>query len=448
MFRLLLLVICVSLLASLVPASPAVDGPRKVIERALEAQGGVALLKRSWQARQTREKGILFLPRPDGAILKLPFTTEQRFDESGREWGRARINSPELKFDMTMAFNGKKGWLKANDVLKERTQHQSDSIRVNTYRVRVERLISLLDDPAFIFKATGEERINGRPALGVRVSRKGRPDVLLYFDKATHLLVKSSGIYKEPDLGGKELQREIYFLDYREVDLGAPDERILKKAKIGTASTALLDFVRQRTPAAAAFKRAKELVGKLGNDDYEVRQQATAALVRLGVAAVPALEAASQNADLEVTRRAALCLARIKPKQQEEQLLAAVRLLGLRRPAGSCERLLALLPAASKQVAHEVRGALYHLAQQEGAEARVLVAALKDKDMTRRAAAEAALRKDGGAYSRQPGRRLYLREPKLPMKRVEYLDGKQIGEKEILDIQFFNRFDDNAFVIP
>ena len=49
-----------------------------------------------------------------------------------------------------------------------------------------------LRDADFQLSPAGEVKVNDRPALGLRVSRKGWPDVNVYFDKESGLVVKAA----------------------------------------------------------------------------------------------------------------------------------------------------------------------------------------------------------------------------------------------------------------
>lgn len=57
---------------------------------------------------------------------------------------------------------------------------------------------------------------------------------------------------------------------------------------------------------------AEDLVRKLGNEDYAVREDATRKLIEMGPKAVPALEAALKSEDLEVRLRAGRALSAIR----------------------------------------------------------------------------------------------------------------------------------------
>ena len=91
---------------------------------------------------------------------------------------------------------------------------------------------------------------------------------------------------------------------------------------------------------------------------------------------------------------------------------------------------------------------LLDVALRDGKPDPVLVKALDDKDPKRRAAAAAALGKDGGAYEKKPGRRILLTGFKRPSKVVYYRDGKKSMDLEEIDVRFYNKLDDKLFAKP
>ncbi len=194
--------------------------------------------------------------------------------------------------------------------------------------------------------------------------------------------------------------------------------------------------------------KSQALVKRLGDESFGVREKAGEELVALGAPAVPALQAALRDEDLEVSRRALACLERIRTRTNTATTRAAVCLLALRAPDGAAESLLALLPGAEEAVADDIRAAPLVLAQRPGGPARALVRALDDRDPARREAARAALGKDGGAYLDRPGRRLFLPGLRLPYKQTLCLGGTPALEMTVTDIRFFNRFDDKEFARP
>jgi hypothetical protein len=308
-------------------------------------------------------------------------------------------------------------------------------------------LTALLTDKGFTLTPLADIKVNDQPAAGLKVSYKGQPDIRLYFDKETGLPIKYA--YQAKRSGDKkEVLHETILSDYREPDLASADEKVLRAAKMDVTGPILVGFVRKQTPNRAVLERVRALIGKLGEETFRVREQASKDLVAAGPVAIPLLREATKHKDAEVVRRARECLRQLGEQSGKAQVSAAVRLLALRRPKGAAEALLDYLPAADAGVADEVRAALFTLAHADGKPDPVLVEGLRDKDQRRRAAAAAALGEDGGSYARQPGRRVIPRPFKIARKRVSYVDGKLDVEIETTEQQFFNAFEDKLFAKP
>ena len=61
-----------------------------------------------------------------------------------------------------------------------------------------------------------DEDVNGKKAVGVKVTHGKHTPVTLYFDKETGLLAKSETKVKDEFQGWKEVPEEVYFGDYKE----------------------------------------------------------------------------------------------------------------------------------------------------------------------------------------------------------------------------------------
>jgi hypothetical protein len=335
----------------------------------------------------------------------------------------------------------------ANGRVQDLGKDEIDSQRITRHQDRVTDLTPLLTDKGFTFASLPDSKVEGRAAAGVKVSYKDQPDTSLYFDKETGLLVKYAYRAKLSN-DKKEVLHETILSDYRVPDLAAADEKILREAKCGVTGSALVSLIRTQTPNAESLAKVKTLIGKLGDDAFRVRERVSAELVNAGPIAIPLLREAAKDDDREVARRARECLQKIGEDSSKTRVSAAIRLLGLRKPEGAAEVLLNYLPSADPETALEVRAALFAVAQRDGKPNAVLMRALEDKDPSRRQAAAAALGKDGGAYARQPGRRLFGPTPKIALKHKSYLDGKLEMEIETSDYQLFNAFEDKVFAKP
>jgi hypothetical protein len=434
----------VILLPDGVSAVCAAEEPRALIERALKAQGVEPVAKPV--AVQMRIRGKFFVK---GGGADIDGFEVEILEFRGQSRAKLMLVSKTLGVNLQFSVvnNDDTWWIEQNGKVTELDKDALASHRVSQYVDRVTDLADLLTDKGFTFEPLAEVPVEGRPAHGVKVSSKDRPDVSLFFDKRTGLLVKYG--YRAPKPGEeKEVLHETVLSDYRVPDLASADEKIVREAKSEVTGSALLAFLRARTPSPAKLDRARGLIPKLGDDAFAVREQASRDLIALGTVAIPFLREATKNNDREIVRRARECLQAIGEDRSKSQIAAAIRLVGLRQPAGAAEVLLDYLPSADADLAAESQAALYAIAQAKREPDPVLVQALEDKNEFRRRAAAAALGKDGGAYARQPGRRLFTSMPKRPRKHKSWVDSKLDMEMETFDYQFFNAFEDKVFAKP
>jgi hypothetical protein len=125
----------------------------------------------------------------------------------------------EIEGIFTIVFNGDKGWIKEGDQTKDMTKEQLAQQLVDQKAGWMTTLLPL-QNKAFQIKAIGEAKVGQHEALGVKVTRKDYPEVKLYFDKKTGLLVKSTFQTKSPEQKFKEVTQDAYYHNYRDVDGG------------------------------------------------------------------------------------------------------------------------------------------------------------------------------------------------------------------------------------
>jgi hypothetical protein len=433
------LVLCFSL--GIIGFVAAQEEPRDIIKRAIDAQGGEARLARP-KASQIKVQGVV--SNLDGAT----FTGEGWQQFPGRIRMLVRLDVNGTKREVIHVRNGDRGWMRMDGGTQELDAKRLADLKRSEYVDRVTSLLELLKDKSFTLAGVGESKIEGKAAIGVKVTSKDHPDVYLSFDKATGHLIRMR--YRAMDDNeGREVTHETSYHDYRALDYAAADERILRGANLDVVGPALLRLFRQQTLTPADRERMAQLVRQLGAKSFRAREKASADLVAMGAAVIPLLRKAAADSDAEVARRAERCLQQIDASTSTHVLTAAARLVAIRKPREAAEVLLAYLPeAADETVAGEVRAALAAVATLDGKPNPVLVEALTDKDALRRAAAAAVLGKDGGAYERQPGHRLIIEGLVQPMKIIHYRDGEKFLEWSISDLQFFNRLDESLFAKP
>lgn len=416
------------------------DKARAIIERAVKAQGGVEKLSLELAGHR----------KSKGRFVGENFSFDgDSFSEPG---GKRRLVLKGVMNDVPttrqLVLVEKKGWISYDGVVYDLDAKFLERIERSAYADRVCGLVTLLKDKAYTLTLTGEAQVKGKAAVGIKVARDGKPDVSLWFDKDSGLLVKSAN--KTPEANSdQEVYQEAYYSDYRLIDPAGPDERRLKAAKLAVDGAGLLEFLRQRTPDEEEQVRIKDLIAKLGHKSFAMREKASAAVRRHGVKAAALLRQAAASSDNETARRADQALTHVAPADELELTAAALRLVALRKPAQSAEVLLGYVPwAPNDKARHETYAALAALAAGDGKPHPAIAAALKDHDPQRRAAAAAALGKDGGAFVKTGWRRVHVEGLRLPMTTALYREGAHFMDIQTLDILFYNRLDDSLFTRP
>jgi hypothetical protein len=123
----------------------------------------------------------------------------------------------EVEGAFEMVIDGDKGWSKMGDEVKEMTKDELVTNKQGIYASWVQRLVPLTEKD-FTLSKLEEIKVDGKPAVGVKVAHKGQPDISLYFDKDTNLLVKSVHKARAAEMDNKEVTQESYYTNYKEVD--------------------------------------------------------------------------------------------------------------------------------------------------------------------------------------------------------------------------------------
>jgi HEAT repeat protein len=169
----------------------------------------------------------------------------------------------------------------------------------------------------------------------------------------------------------------------------------------------LLAAVRRRTLTPEDRLKIREWLSKLASGDFATRELAAHELFAIGRRSLPQLKDAAKDKDPEIARRARLLIDRIEHEPSHHLPGAAVRLLGVRKPTGSVETLLAYLPySEDENLSQEVEKSLSSLALHNGKLDSELLRALENQQPSLRATAAEALINGGGAEGRAAVRKL------------------------------------------
>jgi HEAT repeat protein len=218
-------------------------------------------------------------------------------------------------------------------------------------------------------------------------------------------------------------------------DATAADKATLRAAGVDIDGPGLLAYVKKRTLSDSVREKIAALIKQLGDEEFEEREKASAALLEIGAVARPQLRAALKDRDAEVRRRSRRALRSLGEASGDLSILpAAARVLASVKPAGVLKGLLDFLPSIEDaEVRDDVIRALAPLALVKDKPDPVLLAALADKLDVKRACAGAVLARAGGTAVR-PGVRKLLEDKSPEVRRRVALALLEARDKEAVPV--------------
>jgi hypothetical protein len=193
---------------------------RAVIDRAVEAHGGAARLAK-FKVHTMKGTGKFY-----GAGDALDFTLAATSHGDKQFHAAIDLNIAGQDLKIVLVVDGAKGWEKINGDVKDMP---ADELAEHQEQMHADAVIGLrpLGSRDYQLAPLGEVKVGDQPAVGVRVSRKGRRDVNLFFDKAKGHLVKSEQVIKDIIAGGNEANQVVFYSDYKEFQGTRQPTRIL-----------------------------------------------------------------------------------------------------------------------------------------------------------------------------------------------------------------------------
>lgn len=205
-----------ALLLGTAPQARAADEPKDIIARAVKAHGGEEALAKL-QAGQATNTGKMDIP----GIGEVEFTQQLSFmmPDKLKETLEFSVGGQKVKV-VTVADGGKVS-ITANGNDVPVSDQIKETLKSAQYMMKVARLVTLVRDKGYDLSLIGEVKVNGKPAVGVLVSKKGEKDISLFFDKETNLLVKVEHRTIAPG-GTNEITEERVIAEYKKNADGIP----------------------------------------------------------------------------------------------------------------------------------------------------------------------------------------------------------------------------------
>jgi len=184
----------------------------KIVEKAIQAQGGKAKLAK-FPAMHIKLEGALYSQGyPNGLIC-----TFESFWQAPNRYKRSQsYNYMGGKVNHTYGNDGVLLWEQWNARVYEPSGNYLEFVMEQQYAENLARL-DVLKEKGSVLSVVDEVKVGEKRAVGVLVKSKGHRDVKLYFDKASGLLVNLE--HRPGDDGdGDGYLEEIIYSDYQEKD--------------------------------------------------------------------------------------------------------------------------------------------------------------------------------------------------------------------------------------
>jgi hypothetical protein len=136
---------------------------------------------------------------------------------------------------VTSVFNGKEGWILADGKDVKVTDEILDEFKDAAYSMNLMQGL-FMKDKSVKYSSLGAVQVKGKAAVGVRVSREGKKDINLYFDKGTGLISKVE-MRKRDLMSGQEVLEERYITEYQDVS----NRKVAKKVEVQRDGKALIE---------------------------------------------------------------------------------------------------------------------------------------------------------------------------------------------------------------
>jgi hypothetical protein len=183
---------------------------RRIIEQAVAAHGGREALARTAGAYVTRGKGSMY---PADGVPR-PFTFEYSHQDLTHTRLELHIAFKDGYIPSIRVVNGASGWEQQGTNRRDLAAAEIKQARQGAYESEVRLLYPLLEQPGFALAPLGRSSAGNHEAVGVGVTRPGQPEVRLYFDKMTGLLLKSEAAEA---LQNRTVVREEFYSNYQDV---------------------------------------------------------------------------------------------------------------------------------------------------------------------------------------------------------------------------------------
>jgi hypothetical protein len=203
------------ILAASPTLSAADDNPKEIITRAIKAHGGSDFLTINLAARSTNKGKIQIMGMEVEFNQEVAYMLPDKLKDSMElTIGGNTVKVQTLVNGDAISITANGNDVPVNDDVKK-------AIKDAMVMLKTARLVTLPTDKGVELSVFGEEKVEGKPAVGVVVAGKDRKSITMFFDKETGLLAKF--VHRTLESGtGNEVNEERIVKEYAKNHDGIP----------------------------------------------------------------------------------------------------------------------------------------------------------------------------------------------------------------------------------
>jgi hypothetical protein len=197
------------------------DDVQSILDKAIKAHGGAEKIAKQGTI-QTKSKGTV-----EVMGMSLPFTEESTVQQPNQLKSVVELEINGQKINITTVYNKDKGWVQAAGNTMDLPENALTAVKEQLVMMRTARLTELKDKKDEL-SLIGDDKVEGKDVVGIRVAPKGHKEISLYFDKKTGLLAKVA--WRPTDAQtGQEVSEDRIIQDYQETDGAKVAKKVLVK---------------------------------------------------------------------------------------------------------------------------------------------------------------------------------------------------------------------------
>jgi hypothetical protein len=182
---------------------------KAVVDKAIKAHGGKEALEK-FKVTRIKGKGTISAMGND-----IEFTVKGVTEFPDKMRSEIKLDVMGQSIEILRGYDGKTAWQSLMGNTMELDGAQLDEMREEAHHNYLENIFPLATDKSLELSAIGEEKVDNKPAIGLKITKKDHKEIRVYFDKESGLLVKMA--YKTMDMAGGETNAEAFYRDYKDV---------------------------------------------------------------------------------------------------------------------------------------------------------------------------------------------------------------------------------------